>query len=1040
MDAIPHYLSPVSIIPGGCPQFLDFALPLEALGKHVRYFYEELKGEGSGGRYTHFLHCLENRDNVFTDQLTGKEYTGDTYSMQAAKELKTWDGQWLPVPFLRTLEQCWPDGGKCFECGPSNWARARVMPSSKDPNMLRVVIIFDTTVEERPAGEDRYHALSPQDVSAHGHFMLAHHVRDNSWFLNEAWVDQWLLELYTARNQGKRRGAAWGEEDPYVLKHLASYLTWLDIVRLAVKDVAVQVINPARDTPVDVDLILDIGNSRTTGILVETPPQCSTDLNQSYVLRLRDLSQPDLEYADPFETRVEFVDATFGNDTLSRRSGRQTPAFAWPSAVRIGPEAARLATQAVCAEGTTGMSSPKRYLWDERPWQQTWRYNTSGNTEPMVNRGLFARQLNPQGTPLSCFDDPLFRRSPSLKKQQPEPVFESLFTRSSLMMFMLGEILTQTLITINSPATRARGRLPNLPRRLRRLIFTVPTAMPVAEKRIFRRWVLWAVKVIWEGLGWSEWCVPPQQQNRIRSGDYRTSPLVRCDWDEASCSQLVLLYNELTVKQHGDAHHLFRLMGKKRARYSDHPCVRIASIDIGGGTTDLSITTYELASGEGDTARIVPHTEFRDGFNIAGDEVAREVVLQHVIPAVSDALQARGVQEPRLLLAQLFGRDTIGMSQEQRNTRIRLVRQVALPVALGLLRVCEQDSDVHLDQTCTLGDFFEPAVGDAPANGRTGEEEAPAENGTFRPAILALRPQQSTLDAVTALVRDTVPGLDDFSIMDVPITVSPQKLQATIQRTLAPTLSALCELAHLYDTDMLLLTGRPSAWKVVASTVMAKLPVPPDRIIPMRRYHVGSWYPFPDTLGRIQDPKTTVVVGAILCALAEGHIEGFSFDSNALRLTSTARYIGELDINTQLRAPKVWFKVDVDAKSGVELNRTVAFNGQLGIGYRQLGAERWPATRYHLLTFASEDARARASGRLPYKVDVTLNVAEMLDDEDMPVSNGEREERSEGEFSITAITDNAGNFVSPRDLEIRLQTLPTDEGYWLDTGVVNAAN
>ena len=184
---------------------------------------------------------------------------------------------------------------------------------------------------------------------------------------------------------------------------------------------------------------------------------------------------------------MEFVDATFGNDTLSRRSGRQTPAFAWPSAVRIGPEAARLATQAVCAEGTTGMSSPKRYLWDERPWQQTWRYNTSGNTEPMVNRGLFARQLNPQGTPLSCFDDPLFRRSPSLKKQQPEPVFESLFTRSSLMMFMLGEILTQTLITINSPATRARGRLPNLPRRLRRLIFTVPTAMPVAEKRIFRK-------------------------------------------------------------------------------------------------------------------------------------------------------------------------------------------------------------------------------------------------------------------------------------------------------------------------------------------------------------------------------------------------------------------------------------------------------------------------------------------------------------------------------------------------------------------------
>ena len=29
MDAIPHYLSPVSIIPGGCPQFLDFALTFD---------------------------------------------------------------------------------------------------------------------------------------------------------------------------------------------------------------------------------------------------------------------------------------------------------------------------------------------------------------------------------------------------------------------------------------------------------------------------------------------------------------------------------------------------------------------------------------------------------------------------------------------------------------------------------------------------------------------------------------------------------------------------------------------------------------------------------------------------------------------------------------------------------------------------------------------------------------------------------------------------------------------------------------------------
>ncbi len=1037
MDAIPRYLSPVSIIPGGCPQFLDFSLSEEAIRRLRRYFREEKKQEGEAqGRYTHYLRCLVETENGFVDQLTGQPCDYD-YDMDARRALDVWEGHWLPGPFLRTLEQLWPDGGRRFECGPSNWARARVMRSERQPGQLHVVLAFDANVEPRPAEGEQYHALSPQDVAAHGHFMLAHQVRDNSWFLNAAWVDEWLSGIYSAWRQARHHGrGSWQEESPYVLEHLASYLAWLEAVRLALDDLAAQVINPDRDTPVDVDLILDIGNSRTTGILIETLPQRVTNLNDSYLLELRDLSRPDRVYAEPFETRVEFVDAVFGNDALSRRSGRQSPAFAWPSAVRIGPEAARLATQAVCAEGATGMSSPKRYLWDERPWQQSWRYNTGGNAEPMVSRGLFARQLNPQGTPLACFDDPLFKKSPALQKQQAEPIFESLFTRSSLMLFMMGEILTQALVTINSPATRLRRELPNLPRRLRRLIFTVPTAMPVAEKRIFRRWVLWAVRVIWDALGWGQWYLP-RQQNKGQGGDYRLSPQVRCDWDEASCSQLVLLYNELAVKQHGDAHHLFRLMGKPRASCGNHPCVRVASIDIGGGTTDLSITTYELASGEGDTARIVPHTEFRDGFNIAGDEVLREVVANHVIPAIGDALARQGLREPRGLLGQLFGRDAIGMSQEERNTRVRLARQIAVPVALGLLAVCENPDMRDAGYSCVLGDFFEPdplALAQEHTVPALDDDSTPT---AFRPSVRAPRPQAAILRAVTALVRRAAPFIQDFDILNVPIQVRPRAVDATIRATLGPTLSALCEMTHLYDSDVLLLTGRPSAWQGVIASVLAKLPVPPDRIIPMRQYHVGGWYPFADALGRITDPKTTVVVGAILCALADGHLEGFSFDSGALRLTSTARYIGEMDINSQLRRPKIWFSVDVESKEGTEQSRQVAFSGPLSIGYRQLDAERWPTTRYHLLTFTDEEARARASGRLPYTVEVRLRVEDVWDD--APRADEEKERRSEGEFSIDAITDSQGRSVDRRDLEIRLQTLKLDEGYWLDTGIVTDA-
>lgn len=1025
MENLPHYLSPVSIIPGGCPQFLDLSVPVEALRKLRRHFREEKRPDGDGaGRYRHYLRCLAESDGGFIDQLTAQPCEPD-YDINAERCLEIWEGRWLPVPFLRTLDQLWPDGSRRFEYGPSNWSRAYVTRDGGRPDQVRVVIAFDTQVEERPSEGDRYFALSPQDVAAHGHFLLAHHVRDNSWFLNEAWIDEWLSGIYGDYRQSKYRGhGSWREDSPYVLEHLASYLTWLEVVRLALADLAVQVINPDRDTPVDVDFILDIGNSRTTGILVETLPQRPTNLNDSYLLELRDLDQPQNVYAEPFETRVEFVDALFGNDALSRRSGRQTPAFAWPSAVRIGPEAARLATQAVCAEGSTGMSSPKRYLWDERPWQQTWRFNTGGKSEPMVSRGLFARQLNPQGTPLACFDDPLFKRSAALKKQQPEPIFESLFTRSSLMMFMMGEIITQALITINSPAIRSRRELPNVPRRLRRLIFTVPTAMPVAEKRIFRRWVLWAVRVIWEGLGWSAWFTPGNLKNAPATNDYRRSPQVRCDWDEASCSQLVYLYNELAVKQHGDAHHLFRLLGRPRAVCGDRPCVRVASIDIGGGTTDLSITTYELASSEGETARIVPHTAFRDGFNVAGDEVLREVVANHVIPAVKDALTARGLSEPAALLAQLFGRDAIGISQEDRNTRMRLVRQIAVPVALGLLATCESTEEGGTVRTCTLRDFFHTA---APA----GEEnEQPA---GFVPARRAPCPQPAILEAVARMVRRHAPQIEHFNMLDVPITINPAAVDNTIRATLGPTLSALCELVHLYDCDVLLLTGRPSAWNGVVAQVLSKLPVPPDRILPMRQYHVGNWYPFADVLGRITDPKTTVVVGAILCALAEGHLEGFSFDSGALRLTSTARYIGELDINSKLSTPKVWFTVDVNSKEETELSHAVSFNGPLTIGYRQLAVERWPTTRYHLLTFATEAARAAAAGKLPYTVELRLSVEGQWDDDPRPE---DRDRRTEGEFTIDSVTNARGDSVNVRDLEVRLQTLQLDEGYWLDTGTV----
>ena len=678
--------------------------------------------------------------------------------------------------------------------------------------------------------------------------------------------------------------------------------------------------------------------------------------------------------------------------------------------VRVGPEAARLAQHSVGAEGNTGMSSPKRYLWDESPRAQQWRFNawgTGSELEPPVTRGVFIQQINREGTPLACFENAGVSPRPKiLRTQQPDVAFEAHFTRSSTMMFLLSEIIMHALVTINSPAQRSEREQPDVPRRLKRIIFTVPSAMPIAEQQIYRRWVTWAVRMIWQTLGWGQWYTTKQGLRDTRP-DYRVSPDVRCSWDEATCTQLVYLYNEITEKFQGDARRFFELMG--RGRNGEAPSLRIANVDIGGGTIDLSVTTFAVTGDEATAARIRPHMEFRDGFNIAGDDVIREIVEQHVLPCIG---KATGLTDPRNLLGQLFGRDTVGGSQRNRALRTQFARQIAGPVVTRMLEQYEHADPLSGGaQESRLADFFQPEHGTA----ETGSEAAGLPE---YPSETLIRYVNETVERQTGA---------PFDLMGVTLRIDPKAIDRTIRNTLGQILANLCEVVHACNCDLLLLTGRPSKWHAIIASFFAKLPVPADRIVPMRDFRVGSWYPFADNRGEITDPKTTVVVGAILCALSEGHLEGFSFDTASLFLKSTARFIGAMDAGGQIRQAQVWFEVDTDNPSGGELRKSVQFSGPIPIGFRQLEAERWTTTRFYMMDFASSAARNNARGRLPYEVKLVFTVADLADVSD----------RDEGELAVEEIGAVDGTPVSPQDLEIRLQTLPADEGYWLDTGVFN---
>ncbi|MBV8507443.1 MAG: virulence factor SrfB, partial [Alphaproteobacteria bacterium] len=278
-------------------------------------------------------------------------------------------------------------------------------------------------------------------------------------------------------------------------------------------------------------------------------------------------------------------------------------------------------------------------------------------------------------------------------------------------------------------------------------------------------------------------------------------------------------------------------------------------------------------------------------------------------------------------------------------------------------------------------------------------------------------------------------GARGFSLAEMNFEIRLSALDETVRRVVGQIITDLTEIIHLYGCDIVLVSGRPSRLPAITSLIRAKMPVPPDRILAMHEYPIGDWYPFRAASGQITDPKTTAVVGAMLCALAEGQLVNFALQTNRFRLRSTARFIGELELSGQIKSDKVFFAgLDVDRKDEAEMNHALEYFAPVFLGFRQLEAERWPATPFYRLGFRDQAAIANARNRLPYKVELAYRIKPV--EEDSRRAGGGDSDADEGEFSIASIEDSEGYPVSPADIDLRLQTLKAEEGYWLDTGIL----
>lgn len=1018
---------PITLVPHSGVQFLTYTFDIDATRQPARTFIERPLPQEAGpdGVPVQLLPAYNEIDPDLEPRF--KLQSGDDeYDISTGKALEMFLDSWVPMPFFAVRPGKTEDGLPLFDKGPSNWVRAKLMRLEKTETgkTHALVLAFDTQLVES-ADATSYEGLRREDALNEREFLMAMRFDDLGWFFSDErasavgeppndyqeWLITWLRELFINLRQRQRPGRAFREADlEHRFEHVARYIAFLILVERLVDVGPVKLIDTVSEEPfakpVSVDLILDIGNSRSCGILIESYAGSDhVDLGNSMVLQLRDLSLPHLTYSEPFESHVELAQADFGPERLSRRSGR-LKAFLWPSLVRIGQEAARFRELAEGTEKSSGMSSPKRYLWDTAPVAQPWSFQPQDydapDIPPLIQRAV-ARYMNPRGDVLEEVEGQRDRglyRSLVQKSEIDDlkmMLSQATFSRSSFFTLMTAEIIVQALSMINNYQVRQSRAFTDIPRKLNRIILTLPTAMPVREQRIMRSRVHAALGLVWELMSW-----------KTERSSILEKPELIVRWDEASCVQFVYIYTEIVRKFGGDVVGFLDLAGRRRpyaeageqpADPTPRPALRLASIDIGGGTTDLMITTYYE---EGRVA-IIPIQTFRESFRIAGDDVLKAVIEQVVIPCFERHLTACGVAAPGQFLNNRFGGNRANMSEQDKHLRQQFVLRVLRPLGIDLLHAFEA-ADIGAQEqveSLTIGTLIE------------------------RGSIRGASPRIEAYLVDEANKAATSP----FAIRDVAIDYDFRRLRDAVNSVLDEIFTNIAEVLEHFDCDVVLLAGRPSRLPATVDLMVNKLAVAPDRIIPMHEYRVGAWYPFKtrDNV-RISDPKTATVVGGMLCALAERQIINLTIYTDRLSMRSTARHLGIMETSGKILPENVLF-----ASSGhsvKEAETEVAYRAPMRIGYRQLPHKRWTATPLYKLSLGP--------GRSAVKLPISVTLQRSAPDEDVDFEEidkfHEGEARKE-EIKIIEAQDREGRSVA-RLMQLRLDTMAAEDGYWLDTGIL----
>jgi hypothetical protein len=144
-------------------------------------------------------------------------------------------------------------------------------------------------------------------------------------FLDQTWIDGWLREAFSQFATGVENRS---ERDlQQAMRGFEYQAHWLNLLTMLGEQLTVpevKFVTHTLSTPaIPVDLILDVGNTHTCGVIIEDHGDANDGLRQTAELQVRSLSEPQFLNEPLFTSRLEFSEARFGKQHFSVESGRE---------------------------------------------------------------------------------------------------------------------------------------------------------------------------------------------------------------------------------------------------------------------------------------------------------------------------------------------------------------------------------------------------------------------------------------------------------------------------------------------------------------------------------------------------------------------------------------------------------------------------------------------------------------------------------------------------------------------------------------------